>query len=523
MPHNRWLVLMDTDRIKDYIFATNRLKEIRGASLLLEKLNQQVCRDLLSTYQDSQAIFIGGGGVLATFASESEAQQYIRTVQAAYRAESHIATISGAAVPTVGTNEQDALKHARLQLRLAKQNPAASAGTQALLTSPYFRLCQSCNSYPAVEERDGDQICAACAAKRDVATVFFPTYSGYSRFARRMASSNGRRPDRRWLALNDLPAKLDQLEGPDTGHIGFIHADVNGLGSFLERQESLEAIGNIGKQVADALENALVAAVEELRLEPQERKWPFLIIILGGDDVTLIVPARQAVPLANALCLAFEQQIKSAIGTVTNGHGQPAGQLALSAGVVISKPKHPAYALAGLAEELTKNAKRLSYELETEGGYGAVPTLDFQIIHAPTANPIEIVREEEYFEERAGQEYRYTSRPLPCLPLGTSPGISTLMKTVTALRRSGFPRNKLAEWADLIYTSEIEQILGWQTLQTRVAGDAFRALLDVIQDFGLTRERVFSQPGGVGQPYLTPLLDLIELYDFVNIPEQQHD
>jgi hypothetical protein len=510
MSDSRWLVLMDTDRIKDYLFATNRLKEIRGASLLLEKLNQQICRKLL---KKGEEIFIGGGGVLATFTKETHAQDYISAVQAEYRKETHIATISGVAVPIIDENEQEALKQARLQLRLAKQNPTRAAGTHALLASPYFHLCQSCSSYPAVEKRDGDTICVACAAKRDEANVKFPNYSGYVRFAARIAEGNGRRLDRRWLDLTRLPDKLDQLEGLDTGHIGFIHADVNGLGSFLEQQGSLAAIKKIGKEVEDALESALVAAVETVQLEPREaNQWSFLIIVLGGDDVTLIVPAKKAVPLANALCQAFAQQIR-----------ETTGNLALSAGVVISKPKHPAHALAALAEDLTRNAKRLSYELEIQEEQGPVPTLDFQVVHTPTANPIHEVREEEYYEKRDGQEYKYTSRPLPCGPFGASPGISTLLDTVINLRRSGFPRNKLAEWADLIYTSEIEQILAWQTLQTRVSGEAYQALLAAIRDFGLTRERVFAQPGGVGQPYLTPLLDLVELYDFVTLPEQRHD
>jgi len=541
MPHSRWLVLMDIDHIQEYIFSTNRLKEIRGASLLLEKLNRDDCHRLLSQY-DGRRVFIGGGGVLATFPDESQARSYVTEVQAKFHKQTHIATITGVIVPLPdGADEQDVLRQARLELRLAKESRSLAqpllaapdpsvdslhstvlAGTQPLLTSSYFRLCQSCNRHPVVDERDGDEICEACAAKRDMDREKFPNYSGYVRLARRFADPEYGNPDQRWLGLEDVPAKLDRLEGRDTDHIGFIHADVNDLGAFLETQTSLSDIEKLGATVERTVEEALMDAVHKVRLEPKHQCWPFLIIILGGDDVTLIVPARRAVPLANQLCLSFEEKIKQVLGEITNDHGQKVGQLALSAGVVVSKPKHPAYALADLAEGLTKSAKRLSHELKV-AGHGPVPTLDFQVIHTPTANPIEEAREEEYFDERSGQEYWYTSRPLPCRSVTAWPDVSTILEIIGKLRSSGFPRNKLNDWADLIYTSEIEQILGWQTLQTRLAGESHQALVEVIQKLNLTRERVFAQPAGIGEPYVTPLLDLIELYDFAQVPEQKHD
>ena len=42
-PAGEWSVLsFDTDRIKKYIFATSKLKEIRGASALLDSLNREL-------------------------------------------------------------------------------------------------------------------------------------------------------------------------------------------------------------------------------------------------------------------------------------------------------------------------------------------------------------------------------------------------------------------------------------------------------------------------------------------------
>ena len=47
MPKSRFLVCLDTDKIKDYVFATNKLKEIRGASAILDELNQDITFNIL--------------------------------------------------------------------------------------------------------------------------------------------------------------------------------------------------------------------------------------------------------------------------------------------------------------------------------------------------------------------------------------------------------------------------------------------------------------------------------------------
>lgn len=495
MPDARWLVLMDVDRIQQYIFMTNRLREIRGASFLLDRLNLQTCRQELANY-GGQEVFIGGGGVLAIFPDRERAAGYLAAVQAAYRRQTHIASITDVMVPipTAAGGEREVLRRARAELRLAK---GRRAGTEALLTNPYFRLCQSCNRYPVAHLDDGDEICAACHAKRQEAdSALASPHSGYARFARRASLLYG---DDRWQGLRRVPAKLDHLEGPDTSHIGFIHADANGLGAFLEGQNTLDDIKALGRAVEDALESALVDAVHQVGLEPRGRQWPFLIIAMGGDDITLIVPARCAIPLANGLCLAFEDRIKGALGEARNARGEATGKLALSAGVVIAKPAHPAYALAERAADLTRSAKRRSRELEARE-YGPIPTLDFLAVYAPSADPIQAMRREEYFERRNGQEYWHTFRPLPCRPVGPWPGMDVLLEVIRELRRSDFPRNKLNEWADLIHAGDMEQILGWQMLQTRVGGEAHQALITAIQKLGLTRERIFCGSGGRKHP-----------------------
>ncbi|RLC76109.1 MAG: hypothetical protein DRI61_13855, partial [Chloroflexi bacterium] len=64
MSEKVWLVSFDTDRIKDYVFATSDLKKIRGASALLEELNKEkTLGKIREIYPDlpDEYIIVGGG------------------------------------------------------------------------------------------------------------------------------------------------------------------------------------------------------------------------------------------------------------------------------------------------------------------------------------------------------------------------------------------------------------------------------------------------------------------------------
>jgi hypothetical protein len=78
------LVAFDTDRIKDYVFATDTLKEIRGASARLDKLNRQLMPRLVKQYDSgSDQIYAHGGAGL--FVVEADCADEVRlAVERAY-------------------------------------------------------------------------------------------------------------------------------------------------------------------------------------------------------------------------------------------------------------------------------------------------------------------------------------------------------------------------------------------------------------------------------------------------------
>jgi CRISPR-associated protein Cmr2 len=105
-----FLLAGDTDRTQDYVFETNRLPEIRGASQQLIKLNQEGIRQILKKYglpvnfiDDSEPgclIYADGGSFLALVPPDAtQAETLVTEIESLYPQETGTATISCVKLP----------------------------------------------------------------------------------------------------------------------------------------------------------------------------------------------------------------------------------------------------------------------------------------------------------------------------------------------------------------------------------------------------------------------------------------
>ncbi|MFQ5640320.1 MAG: hypothetical protein ACE5IR_20255, partial [bacterium] len=98
---NWYLAILDTDKVKDYVFATNDLKEIRGASGLLDNLNLEQMKLELNNGSygsegvDWRPIYIAGGGAKLLFKEQERAQCFVCEIEKKYQAFTTISSITG--------------------------------------------------------------------------------------------------------------------------------------------------------------------------------------------------------------------------------------------------------------------------------------------------------------------------------------------------------------------------------------------------------------------------------------------
>lgn len=151
---------------------------------------------------------------------------------------------------------------------------------------------------------------------------------------------------------------------PQSNHVASIAMDGNGVGSLFS---SLLGHGDAAERtgVSTGLVDATVAAYQEAAAAVRrENLIPVVPVILGGDDVTVIVAAADAWTYVQAFQQAFAHTTREKLG-------DRAGGLSMSAGVVFHHVKQPITRTIAMADDLMRHAKD-----STRGERAAVSWVD---------------------------------------------------------------------------------------------------------------------------------------------------
>ncbi len=407
------LVAFDTDHIKNYVFGTDRLKENRGASALLDRLNRQVMAEIAGNYEieEDDIIYKHGGSGLFVVDSK-RADEFGQEVQKKYRElTGGGASITYAVQPlpaeALQGGRDDLLTHdlsktytldvMRYKLRAAKDAPA---NIQALSSHPFMRPCDACGVFYAEkedrDEEDGDTFyCKSCSYKMKEDRAFrgqinsigeekeqFLWHRVISRLKNENYNFSGFEKVDRPRDFNEFR----QFAETSKEYIGLIYADANNMGALIDELATLKALKNFAKEVDEAviiaMSRAIKAHLPVVEIERQERKegktlvpvFPFDILLVGGDDIVMVTSAAKAMDVALAIATEFRkltaenelirEATASVLGKLT-AENRPiqeitAARLSLCVGVVLAPIKYPFGLLQDMAESALKFAKKTS-------------------------------------------------------------------------------------------------------------------------------------------------------------------
>lgn len=489
------LIFGGATKIKGYVFESARLPEIRGASGLLDRINladvprlwQQVgCNDCM--------IYANGGEVLA-FAPVSKAAELADAIERIYTRETLVAQ-------SVAVWEKFTLKQLREGLladeplnaeqkkvveQLLGYNPAENRTFGSLVASlalakfrrreanpdegrtpqlralahfetvPFERRCSSCERRGAVvNARVGEEdrpLCEPCARKRAFGQL---AKEGSSQAIQWFSHFHWQpQPVRSWAhELEDyycqthsrkvkvnVPEDLDEIgrASQPEGFVGVVYADGNNMGALLEELKTPSDYCEFAEAVYKATKEAVFNA-----LDPS---LPFEILSIGGDDLFLIVPACVALPIACSIAKAVEDRLKNhqlfkqdtsyewaQVQRCKGASPDHQCTVSLSAGVVLADSHTPVFYLEELANQLLKSAKRRAKWLKRERGYYG-GTVDFLALKSVTmiSGTVEEFRQAS-LTMGSGRLY---ARPY------TIAEMETLLESIKALKKAGFPRNQL--------------------------------------------------------------------------------
>jgi hypothetical protein len=564
------LVAFDTRHIKKYVFATDKLKEIRGASSLLDYLNRQVMKEVgqaKGAAFSAEQVFANGGAALFLVEGKKEAaEQFGRLVQQKYRRETFDGSSVAFAVQEVPDYIEDVWGDERMQEPLdllyacLEMKSNLEEDIFELPSHPLMLTCYSCGARYAetsdasesgdVGSRDR-RYCWTCQQKREEdGTV----KRGIDQItdaivAHRKKGSQGEvaLPDtkevRHSFAWGELlcklpknydfrgnperPSDFNELRGIAGGkdYFAVIHADGNGMGQAMQDQHSLRARKAKAKLIDGAVYQALRAAVSK-HLPVVEHNsasmFPFDLLLVGGDDILIVTPADVALDVALTLAQEFYQQTGK--------------QHSLSVSVVLAPIKYPFGLLHNLAEEALSFAKREGAR-RMEGAakkqtpeYGET-VLNFMVVTGSTSQSFEKVFNSLHkTHERVGGDAKEVAFYATLRPY-TVEELTYLLEIIREGKEQALGRTKLHQVREAVLkmnlTSSVMESLAllrnWGPKQRELilkqvytlGGRYQQHYQDQSHPEALFPRVTFPWFADGPDAYRTSLLDFVELYDFV--------
>lgn len=356
------LLMGDVDAIKEYVFESSRLPQIRGGSDLLMECEERIRRRITEAGGN---VLIARGGFLLAEVPSNQCSTLIRDIHQIFASHTLAATITlvcekGSPPPHSPINSITgwAGRLHRASTHLRDPFPRRVAFLAARLRAAK----ESRETFPFWESILFGRKCAICA--RRTATELLPTpgeilpacevCSKRHRVGSRARSGIRKEWDRwyRWVAgkpfPGDPPHDLEELvHGDPHGRLAFIYADGNDMGSRLMRVQTPQEYQELSRSIYKATRLAVFRALRDALGNWDGPFWPFELINIGGDDITLLIQAQYALDFAISFLDHFERLLPG---------------LTASCGIMIAHRKYPIRYFEALAADLLKDAKARAKE-----------------------------------------------------------------------------------------------------------------------------------------------------------------
>lgn len=503
--------------IQGFIFQTNELRDIIGASELVEQICTTAFQEMVG---EQPNIIRAAGNIKHVFDRREDCE---RTVREFPRKVSCIApgiTFSQAVVELDDDNDfATSVDELEQKLRIQRNRPAPSTtlGLMAIKRAPKTGL-------PAVDIENGELVDRATQCKRKAVhnMALVDKCFGQSGLSGRNVALN----------IEDMTLRNDW--------IAVIHADGNGLGQVVQR------VGKNRAQFCEfsrLLDQATVAAAQaaylkvEGRLTEEERhthhrddqaaylkvvgrftgKIPMRPVVLSGDDMTIIMRADLAVPYAQAFITAFEQQTQEKLGAILAENQVFDGKqtkLTCCAGIAFIKSSFPFHYGYDLAEQLCEQAKKDAKTDEhlLEGGLAPSCIMFHKVQDSFVESFADIERRE--LRPNSGTSWKFGPYYLQPLRTADRWTIGDLTQRVLELGKKGenarVVKNHLRQWMAQMYLGQDKALQKDRRVRSILSKDQLN-LWNELMD-GNNRNDYKSSDGKDHSSKYYPAYDLMALH-----------
>lgn len=333
-----WLYRYEAKSIQEFVLGTSRLREIEGASGLVEELAGRA-RKWAGELEGVEVIVGAAGGATMVFRDLGALRRFASAWPlACSRWCPGLQVIQGWAEFEGVEPDGATLRNLHEALHADRMRPAVYLPEVGPAAQRAGRTGEAAvENRPAQEGRDGG---------------FF----GRGSVAKDNAADNQTLDQRFDPSVGRARRFTSNLERFGEGYLAVIHADGNRVGTLLQQRvvpQGAEAWKRFSKALGEATEEAARRAYRAIAGGwIDERELPFRPVVLGGDDLTVITRAEDAPTFTVEFLKAFEVETAARRDELAGDE-----RLTACAGVALVKPGFPFHAASQLAESLCREAK----------------------------------------------------------------------------------------------------------------------------------------------------------------------
>lgn len=331
--------------IQSYIFETNNLKAIIGASEIIEEICTSDLKILLGiNYKENNLILGAAGNIKYIFDELEHAQKiythfpnYIKDKAGDISFSQAIITIEGEELTQSHLNQLE-------QKLIAHRNKPINIPDTVLMNTKVSRQ----TGKPCSDERSNIDRTTFLKELHDEANLLINKIS-----------------NQEWI----FPKEISQITNEkNKNYLAIIHADGNNLGINIQKILSSNSIPNktehlknlskkIEKSTIEAFKkafNEIIVSRSDYIVKEEKKIVPLRPVILGGDDLTIIIRADIAIEFTMCYLSAFEKFTKSNFETIENNQ---INGLTATAGITFIKNKYPFHYGVKLCDNICSYAK----------------------------------------------------------------------------------------------------------------------------------------------------------------------
>lgn len=515
----RYLLLAEADKIQDFVlFRASTLREVVGASALLTRFCNETAKDVLNLVKDD--IIVSDGGSFRLLFDSFEA-----AIEAGRQLADYYYMATGAqmsvAPPVVWDGTREGFKVASRRagrLLRSKKRHSSPVSTPHL---PPVAFCTSAGvdlaaRYESPKQSDSNETYLSRASlyknrerdhvKRSFREGFASQLKGFDE----------------WGLMAQWPESAEEVGwggGYDPrNYVAYLVADGNGMGKIFNRCATPDSLRDLSNKLSEIVCQSLAAPTNKLmKVHTRSEKEyfiPVLPLILGGDDLFVLLPAPWSISFAQQFCQKFEELMNAHLDSVPELKGNHAS---MAAAVVICKSGYPFHFAHQRGEQLLKSAKELgkyqaaqprstvTFEVIT-GNDSVQAAHDGERLFYPSLRPYWTSEAKEDKDSIALQKLLDARYELDSIPRKRRSHLRTLFMDVTL---QGSNRDLLEQWVGK-FDKFLKRL---RKLDEPVACSIER----IMEQFGHTRETSYwrSILRGNRQVLGNGLPDLLDAWDFL--------